>query len=247
MTVPTRAFNFVAGTTIASGEVDSEFDQLYDALSGTVDTTEINIKFSSATIPPLTVNQANSAGPILSAQISGNDAFVVTKDSTPKWLLNNLSEFVMPVGVLDANITSVSDAGTVETDLYNRTILGNTLFADGDYLHVIANGVLSNVPTGKVLRVYFDVTKIFDSSDYIADLDTTYWTLNIYIVRTASNTCYAITQLSTNDPSIQQTLTKRTGVTATLSANRTFRITGQANTSPAVTKDIVIVEKAGRR
>ena len=71
-----RLFDFTAGSTINSSDVDSEFNQIINLLAGTSTTVDAKLTLSHATLPPLIVNQTG-AGPIFQAQAAGVTVFEI--------------------------------------------------------------------------------------------------------------------------------------------------------------------------
>lgn len=71
-----RLFDFTPGGVIASGEVDAEFNQLVNALNGTSTSVNIDLRFSSATVPTLSVDQIG-AGMIQVWKQAGSTLLVI--------------------------------------------------------------------------------------------------------------------------------------------------------------------------
>ncbi|MEM3145985.1 MAG: hypothetical protein QW838_02875 [Candidatus Nitrosotenuis sp.] len=72
-----RLYDFIPNTVISSSQVDDEFNQIINALNGTLTTADYILVLNSATLPVLKLNQ-QGGGPILAIQQGGVDKVVVT-------------------------------------------------------------------------------------------------------------------------------------------------------------------------
>ena len=79
--------------------------------------------------------------------------------------------------------------------------------------------------------------KVFDSSDTLANLLSGNWRLRVTITRVLSNVVRCVTEFktSTGGDTVNLNLYRAFSVTATLNVARTFKVTGQASASPAIT------------
>lgn len=103
-----RLFDFVAGTLIQDGQVDSEFNQLVNALNGVSD-VDILHKFTHASNPVLNVNQLG-AGLIQRWQQNTVDKARIINDG--------YFETVVPAGTLTGKVCQYTNS-TVGTALSN--------------------------------------------------------------------------------------------------------------------------------
>lgn len=74
-----RLYNFTSGTTIASAQVNAEFNQLVNALNGSSLSTDIVVQLSSGTLPPIRTNQ-QGAGPLATWSQAGSILSFVAND-----------------------------------------------------------------------------------------------------------------------------------------------------------------------
>lgn len=124
-----RLFDFSPNTTINSADVDAEFNQLVNLLAGTSSNVDTTLVLSSATLPPLTLNQT-STGPIQRWQVAG-----VTKIE-----VSNSGQFVFEGATADAFETTFA----ITDPTADRTITfpdaGGTLFLLGGTDLTVADG-----------------------------------------------------------------------------------------------------------
>jgi hypothetical protein len=242
MSLPARFTNFVTGTKIFASDMNSELNQLIDWLSGVSTTVEFIFKRSSTTIPPLTLDQTNTSGPILDGKIAGALRAQIEKDGHYRQRYGATAFGTAPT-LANINITQVPDVGTSETDLYNVSLEADTFKIDGDGIRVVLFGTLSG-STGKRIRFYFGPTLVFDTQTYIADLTGTYWKLTIELFRTASNVSTHIEKYESDTA----TYMNAGNVTEDLTDGAVFRVTGQDTSgSPGIIKNAAYIERLAIR
>jgi len=173
-----RLNDFAPGTTILSGSVDSEFDQLVKALNG-VDTIEILHKFSHATTPVVNINQLNTGvGALLvKGQQNSSDTFKVKANGFIVGYAKNIS----------TRFDQVGNVGAGPDDLHSITINANTLAANNDLLVAHQGGNFTANNNDKKLIGKFGGQTFFDTS--LLDIDGAVgWNTFYRIVRMTATT-----------------------------------------------------------
>lgn len=143
MSTLVRLFDFLPGTPIVSSAVDSEFNQLVNALNGTSTNINLLTRFSSASVPVQRYDQLSS-GPIIEFAQSG-----VLKSS-----INNLGQFDSDIATgtspfsiasttvntnLNADLLDGLHAAAFATLAASQTFTGNNVFSGNN----IFTGLLS--------------------------------------------------------------------------------------------------------
>ena len=164
-----RLNDFTPGTTIISGDVDNEFNQLVNALNGTSTDKDILMKLNHATNPVLNLNQVG-AGPILRGQLNASDRCRIANDG--------LFEYMTAAGQFAGKTTQYTSVGagtaisntTTETSILagatassgsSLTVKGNTV-RSGTVFSFKINGsfTTTGTPTGRFRVKYGSVTAV---------------------------------------------------------------------------------------
>ena len=240
MSAPARVTTFVAGQKIYAADMNAELNQIIAWLSGSVSTQEFTFKSNSGGTPPLTLDQVNTNGPILQGKINSVLQMEIEKEGHIRQKYNDAYFGTVPL-MINLNQSQVSDSGTSETDLYSCEIRGNSLKVDGDTLRLTGWGVLA-ATTGKVIRVKFGGTTLFDSSAFVANLtDSVGWNVEMCMMRTASNIATYFARLCLGTNIVYNTAGN---MTEDLTVQKFLRITGQdTNAAVGITKYAAIVER----
>lgn len=196
-----RLNDFVPGTTIFSGQVDAELNQLIEALNGVSSDKDIIMRLNHASNAVLTLNQLG-VGPILKGQQNGVDRFflsVLGKLSLPAGVgATPSSDFISNFGTYFVDpSTRSTPANTNETDLSSKTLSANVLANNGDFLlGVTAFNTGSNANT-KRYRLYFAGSAFFDTGASAANGATVF--VIFYILRTGSASASIFTMYMSNN------------------------------------------------
>jgi hypothetical protein len=165
--VITRITDFIPNTLIESQEVDDEFNQLVNLLSGVSTNKDTLLKYSHATDPVLRVDQLGAG---LIQQWLNN--------GTPRASLSALGKLLLPAGIgstpsadqisnFGVYFTDIAvrqtGANTTETDFSTKTVAANTFGGNGDFIIFLSRVVYASNANTKRYRVYWDSNVIFDT------------------------------------------------------------------------------------
>lgn len=114
-----RLFDFVAGTIIQDGQVDAEFNQLIQALTGVLD-NDVSLKFTHAANPVLNVNQLG-AGLVQRWQVNTVDKARIANDGLWEWL--------QTAGQLPAKVNQFTTLGNISSS--SNTLAEISLLSGG--------------------------------------------------------------------------------------------------------------------
>jgi hypothetical protein len=168
MAVLTRITDFIPSTLIESQEVDDEFNQLVNLLSGVSTNKDTLLKFSDGTNPVLRVDQLGAG---LIQQWLNN--------GTSRASLSALGKLLLPAGIgASPSSDQISNFGTYFADPTGRKTIANTNETDFSVKNVSTNVFASNgdffIWASKVFyaangnnkryRVYWDSSLLFDSA-----------------------------------------------------------------------------------
>jgi hypothetical protein len=168
MAVLVRVTDFIPNTLIESQEIDDEFNQLVNLLSGVSTNKDTLLKYNHASDPVLRVDQLG-AGLIQQwlhngtarASLSALGKLLLPAGIGPTPSTDQISNF----GVYFTDVAArATGANTTETDLSAKTVAANTLAADGDFIIFLSRTVYANNANTKRYRVYWDGTAIFDTA-----------------------------------------------------------------------------------
>jgi len=167
MAVLQRITDFVPNTLIESQEVDDEFNQLVNLLSGVSTSKDTLLKYNHASDPVLRVDQLG-AGTIQTWLNNG----------TSRATLSALGKLLLPAGIgatpstdqisnfgtyfMDPT-TRTTGANTTETDFSSKTSSANVFAADGDFMIVVTGFNTAGNANTKRYRIYFGSTAIYDT------------------------------------------------------------------------------------
>jgi hypothetical protein len=234
MAVLVRITDFIPNTLIQSQQVDDEFNQLVNLLSGVSTSKDTLLKYNHATDPVLRVDQLG-AGLIQQWLHNG----------TSRASLSALGKLLLPAGIgaapsadqtsnFGTYFTDVAvrqtGADTTETDFSVKAMAANTLGADGDFILFFSRLVYAANANTKRYRVYYESSAIFDTgavafngvNQFLIGLiyregSTVLSTIFANIVGTAINPAVSVVAISPTSFSVSRTL-KTTGQNGTASA-----------------------------
>lgn len=126
-----RLFNFTAGTLIREEQVDPEFNQLVDLVSGVSTTVDMIVRLSHASLPVVRLDQL-STGPILILREGVNDRFIF-----------KISGRFLGAGVDDATNNEIVTFASVASAV-NEVTIRNA--ATGNGPDVEATGTNTDIP-----------------------------------------------------------------------------------------------------
>jgi hypothetical protein len=167
MAVLTRITDFIPNTLIESQEVDDEFNQLVNLLSGVSTNKDTLLRYNHATDPVLRVDQLGAG---LIQQWLNN--------GTARASLSALGKLLLPAGIgatpstdqisnfgvyfFDGSIRSTA-ADTNETDFSSKTSAANVFGNDGDFIIYLAGVNFAANANTKRYRIYFGSTTLIDT------------------------------------------------------------------------------------
>lgn len=177
----------------------------------------------------------------------------IAGDTTPINLANGVMTVAgklrvgIPTAVVGGTIfdhyVNAGNTTTSETDLYNDSIAGQTLVANGDKITARYAGIfVSSATATRDVRVYFGTgggsTLIFDSGAIIT-ASASNWDVSVLVIRVSSSVVRCTTTMSATT-ALGQVYSQYTEVTGlNLNTNQEIKITGQAGGTGAATNDIV--------
>lgn len=194
MAVIQRITDFIPNTLIVSQEVDDEFNQLVNLLSGTSTNKDALIKYSHATDPVLRVDQLGAgvvqqwlqngtvksrinnngslesiAGPVIAA--SQLIAAPLTIDGTTDIILKASGFIVGVERAIQASFGAVgANSGAGLTSMFSSNIPAGNLAANNDYAVLIFNGGFAANDNDKRLQLSIAGTVFLNTG--LSDLDT---------------------------------------------------------------------------
>lgn len=131
-------------------------------------------------------------------------------------------------------------ASTAETTLYTDSILGYTLYKNGDAFKAVYGGTYANNANTKRLRLKFDGTTVLDTAALTGNA-AGHWSIEATFVRVSATVVRCTAQALVNGVTLTAPIVTYTAVTvANLTADRTLLLTGQNGTGTA--NDIVAKE-----
>lgn len=142
----------------------------------------------------------------------------------PLIMRSNFNQY-FPSGIFNISTTSIGNATTSETDLFNISV-PTILATDKTSIDFIVAGQFGATVNSKRLRVYFGATTLLDTGA-LAITSANDWVIYTTIIRLTSTTQVAIVEVATSS-SVLVAVTKVTFPTETLSGAVTFRVTGTA-------------------
>jgi hypothetical protein len=96
---------------------------------------------------------------------------------------------------IDAIMTTASNTGTSETDLYSKSVAGNTLNTDKQTLNFEADGEFNDNTATAQLKLYFGGNITLNTGAINISTAPTAWRLRGYIIRTSSSTAHVTYEL----------------------------------------------------
>jgi hypothetical protein len=130
MAIITRLYDFTPGTLIQSQQVDDEFNQILNLLSGVSSNKNVILAHNDGSTPPLTTNQTG-AGSMLRVQKAGVTAFDFTNAGT----LNIITGSIAPITVASNSLVCTNlDADKLDGaqgSEYVRNNQANQVVIDG--------------------------------------------------------------------------------------------------------------------
>jgi len=168
MAVIQRITDFIPNTLIESQEVDDEFNQLVNLLSGVSTNKDTLLKYNNATDPVLRVDQLG-AGLIQQWLHNG----------TVRSSISALGRLVLPAGIgATPSTDTISNLGTyfseptqfatgantTETDFASKTVAANTFAVTGDFMLGFANFTYANNANTKRVRLKIGTDILYDTT-----------------------------------------------------------------------------------
>jgi hypothetical protein len=170
MAVLTRINNFAPGSLIVSQQVDDEFDQLVNILSGVSTNKNVVIKFSDGATPPLVADMLG-AGPIQQWKNNGAEQARVNNDGsfrTTRQFISTLTTGTKPIDVASTTVCTnlnadlldgINGSQFVRNDAVNQGVTGDfsingtapTLYmidSDGEDLQLTVDGDVAELVFG---------------------------------------------------------------------------------------------------
>jgi hypothetical protein len=207
MAVLTRVTDFIPNTLIVSQEVDDEFNQLVNLLSGVSDDNDTILRYTHATDPVLKVDQLGAgliqqwlqngsvksrinnngsfesvAGPALAA--SQSIAAPLTIDGATDIVLKTNGYITGYPRSLHSDPTQTGNVGGGLDTLRTVSVPAGSLAANNDWAHCHLSGNLASNDNDKRLFVSVDGTTFLDSG--LIDIDAFGWWIDISIIRVSS-------------------------------------------------------------
>lgn len=206
-----------------------------------IPTQKLDIEASSGSNGTIPIRLRN--GVLLATAVSGGiemqSGFYFTKNSGLR---------VAGSGVIASFVTSVSNSGASETDLYSFTSPANTLAGISEQLTARFAGITDNVSVPN-LKAYFAGTVLFDASLFTLGGVTGDWLVDVLIIRSGASTARAILNCSFFDNSgagVDIVYTVQTDLTGlTFSNTNILKVTGQGAASNQITAKLGSVSWAG--
>lgn len=158
-----RITDFIPNTLIVSQEVDDEFNQLVNLLSGVSDDNDAILRYTHATDPVLKVDQLG-AGDIQEWLQNGTAKARIANDGTvetPALVHPSGSGRVVIKGYpfsLQVDTSTVNSAGAGPDVLHTFSLPAGSLATNGDYLNVWYSGSMAAVDRDKFIQAQFDGT-----------------------------------------------------------------------------------------
>ncbi len=175
MALLARITDFTPSTTILSGQVDNEFNQLVNILNATSTDKHIIVKFSDAAVPVLTLDQL-STGPIQQWKQAGV-------------VVSTLKRNGQIVGVPKTAHTNSATIGNITTgldDLHSFSLPAASLANDGDVVDVTYSGNFAVNNNDKRIVISFGGQTVDDGG--LFDQDAGNWTYTIRYLRVSATT-----------------------------------------------------------
>ena len=136
---------------------------------------------------------------------------------------------ITKASVLFDHFADVNNGTTVETDLYTDTLTAGLLAANGQKVYARYAGIfVGDATSTQRLRAYFCGTAVLDTGALGIGVTTTYWDLELNVIRVSSSVVRVSAALNTSFASLAAyaVYTEVTGLT--LANTQVVKITGQA-------------------
>lgn len=206
MAVIQRITDFIPNTLIVSQEVDDEFNQLVNLLSGVSTNKDALVKYSHATDPVLRVDQLGAgvvqqwlqngtvksrinnngslesiAGPVIAA--SQLIAAPLTIDGTTDILLKANGHIVGYAKCIQSSFANpiAGNVGAGLDTLFSGSIPAATLTGNGDFSEVIFDGNLASNDNDKRIQLTIGGTVFLNTA--LVDIDAFAWRIVVHIGR----------------------------------------------------------------
>lgn len=212
MAVLTRITDFIPSTLIESQEVDDEFNQLVNLLSGVSTNKDTLLKYSNATDPVLRVDQLGAgviqqwlqngsvksrinnngsfesiAGPALAASQAAAAPFTV--DGTTDIILKANGQIVGYARVIEVNTTATGNVGAGTDSLHSFSLPANSLATDEDFVKVEYGGSFAVNNNDKRIQITADGQTAFNSG--AKDIDFGFWRAEVTYTRVSATSLRA--------------------------------------------------------
>lgn len=261
MALLVRANEFAAGTIIRAADINEEFDQIIEALSG-IGTAQIFIGRDEAIAgtPQLLISgelqlHKSEHGNVIrvygeedtAARISiHTHGYITTKASQATETASSLS-MALDGCLVVRNTTAgiIGSVGSGESDLSSFTLDPNTLSDGSMYLHIVAGGVTAANTNTKTIKLYVDGDLICTLAD---DFNDGVWFLDAWVMTKAdaeANDALRVSgTLVCSGLAAPKTVVFNLGLTGVnLAANVIIKCTGQGTSDDDIEQTHLIVRK----
>lgn len=208
---------------------------LYGYVTGLSSLTADTVYFLS----PSAAGFLTATEPVTSGQV--RKVLLISDSTTSGFVVNFqgtlLSDANLLVQRIDSSSTQQGNGAGAETDLFSKSVLGNTLSVDGQTLEFdIAGTFAATASTDKRIRVKWGATTIFDSGNLniIAAND---WAIEGVVMRTGAATQKCIVKISTSSATLVSTADYATAA-ETLSSPVTLKVTGAGTNANDVVGEV---------
>jgi hypothetical protein len=138
---------------------------------------------------------------------------------------------------LDKFHTPTGNSGTTETDLYSYTLAANKLSANDQSVNLDFSGVVSDISSDYLIRVYFAGNEIFNSGG-VTITSTGSWSLKAIVTRETSSTAIATVTFNIGNASVSSLVNIADLTSLDFTTTNIFKVTGTAGSTGASSNDI---------
>ena len=142
----------------------------------------------------------------------------------------------MPRAIYDA-YADANNSGTTETDIFSKTVAGNTLSVEGDKLTGQFVFTMNDVTATATIQVYFGGTSI-ENTGALTVNTTGAATADVTVIRTGSSTARAIVSVNTPGATVMNHITETDLTGRDFSGNNILKLTAQAGGISGGSNDI---------
>lgn len=199
----TRLYDFAPFTLIQSAQVDEEFNQLIDLLSGVISSIGVVLTYSHASEPPLILNQTGG-GELFEVQKNGTRNFAISTDGRVGINLPSTP----PVAQLDVRCASSSTAtlNLVSSGISTVALITGTLAVDDTATVAPLETIAVNSGTGAA-AAGFGARKLYQLESSTTDAqDAAYEEFGWLVATHAARTSYYDIGVESNAKGVQRGL-----------------------------------------